>query len=79
MSEWQHMLICGTPTPFSPIEEMRSFIADNERDPHPQMQDEVKRVRRYLVKAQQHHNQGDAMLKPISPLSVDGWRISGRR
>lgn len=45
------------PTPFSPIEEMRDFIARNENSPHPQMRGEVERVRRHLIEAEKRQDQ----------------------
>ena len=53
---WSIYACIDTPTPFAPIEELRRFIADNEQNDHPQMRDEVEKVRRYLIQAQQHHN-----------------------
>jgi hypothetical protein len=44
-------MIIDPPTPFSPLEEMYRFIADNEKNPHPQMREEVERVRGFLAEA----------------------------
>jgi hypothetical protein len=62
------------PNPFSPIEEMRDFIASNEADPHPQMQEEVAKVRRYLTKALEHHSMDDESPEKVL---ARNWSILG--